>query len=235
MLRTIRRIITGAPLFAVPAMAADAGVQTGITSVGPALFLFSVAAALLLALVFRSAANHVFNWASGRLGQVRMRRALAEHSQSVLHDFIVPGAYGGLAKIDHAILVSGRILCIESKHCNGVVFGGEEDAQWSFLDGAHRRRFLNPLIRNEGRARALRQIVPGIPVSNVVVFTGAVEFATPPPQNVMRVDQLDDFIARHACGPSEETDASAAWRNVRSAMLRDEAARKDFDAQISFG
>jgi hypothetical protein len=235
MSRPIRRIITGTPLVAMPSMAADAGVQTGITSVGPTLFLFSIAAALLLALVFRSAANRVVTWITARLGQLRIRRALAGQSAYVQHDFIIPGAYGGLTKINHAVLVPSGILCIERKHCNGVVFGGEEDAQWSSVAGVKRHRFLNPLIRSEGRARALRRIAPGIPVDNLVVFTGSVEFTTPPPKNVIRVDQLESYIARHSFESDEVKDRDAAWLGVRSAILSDEAARKDFDAQISFG
>ncbi len=235
MFRPIRRIVTGAPLVAVPSMAADAGVQTGITSVGPAIFLFTVAAALLLALAFRSAANHGIGWVTSRIGQSRIRRALAERSNDVLHDFIIPGAHGGLAKIDHAILTSGGILCIETKHCSGIVIGGEDEAQWTNVDGVRRRRFLNPLIRNEGRTRALRRIVPGVPVDNLVIFTGAIEFTTPPPRNVIRVDQLESYIAKHVFGPSRIEDWDAVWLGVQSTILRDEAARKDFDAQISFG
>ncbi|MBT8081550.1 MAG: NERD domain-containing protein [Gammaproteobacteria bacterium] len=235
MLRPIRRFITGTPLVAVPAIAADPGTQTGITSVGPAMFLFTIASALLLVLVFRSAANRIVTWVTSRIGVFRIRRALAQHSKHVLHDFIIPGAHGGLAKIDHAIFTAGGILCIESKHCNGMVFGGKDEAQWTNVDGVHRRRFLNPLIRNEGRARALRRIVPGVPVDNLVIFTGAVEFPAPPAQNVIRVDQLESYVARHVFGPSRIEDWDAVWLSVRSAILRDEAARKDFDAQISFG
>ena len=114
MSKPVRRIVTSMPLIAVPAFAADSGVETGITSVGPALFLFTIAGALLLTLVFRSVANHVVNWVTGRIGQFRIRRALAQRSPDVLHDFIIPGAYGGLAKIDHAILTAGGILCIQT-------------------------------------------------------------------------------------------------------------------------
>jgi hypothetical protein len=162
MLHPTRRIITGVPLVAVPALAADGGVQTGITSIGPAMFLFTIAGAMLLTLAFRSVANHVAHFINGKIGQFRVRRALARRSPDVLHDFILPGAYGGLAKIDHAILTAGGILCIQTKHFNGIVFGSEDEAQWTNVDGVHRRRFLNPLIQNEGRTRALQNVVPDV-------------------------------------------------------------------------
>lgn len=228
-------MVTSAPLVAVPALAADSGMQTGITSVGPALFLFTIAGALLLTLVFRSVANHLALYVTGAIGQFRIRAALAKRSKDVLHDFILPGAYGGLAKIDHAILTAGGILCIQTKHFNGIVFGGPDEAQWTNVDGVHRRRFLNPLIQNEGRTRAIQKVVPDVPVENLVVFTGSVEFTSAPPRNVIHVRDLESYIARHVFGPSKIEDWDAVWLTINSALLRDADTRKDFSAQISFG
>ena len=44
-------LLSGSPLAALPALAAESDVQTGITSVGPAVFIFAIAGALLLAFV----------------------------------------------------------------------------------------------------------------------------------------------------------------------------------------
>jgi len=150
-----------------------------------------------------------------------------------LHDFILPGAYGGLTKIDHAILTAGGILCIQTKHYNGIIFGAEDEPQWTNVDGAIRRRFLNPMIQNAGRTRALQNVVPDVPVANVVVFTGAVEFPTAPSKNVIRVGNLDSYIAKFVFGPSKVKDWDAAWLTVKAAALTDEATRKDLQAQIS--
>jgi hypothetical protein len=235
MLKPIRKLLTSAPLVAMPALAADDGLPTGINSTGPAMFLFTIAGALLLTLVFRSVANHLVSWVTRRIGQFRIRRALEKRSPNVLHDFIIPGAYGGLARIDHAVLTAGGILCIQTKHFNGIVFGDADEAQWTNVDGVHRRRFLNPLIQNEGRTRALRQVVPDVPVDNLVIFTGSVEFTSAPPANVIHVSRLESYIARHVFGPSRVKDWDAAWLTVNAAVLKDEEARKDYAAQISFG
>ena len=228
-------MITSTPLVAVPALAADGGMQTGITSVGPALFLFTIAGALLLTLVFRSVANHIALYVTRMIGQFRIRSALAKRSKDVLHDFILPGAYGGLAKIDHAILTAGGVLCIQTKHFNGIVFGGPDEAQWTNVDGVHRRRFLNPTIQNEGRTRAIQKVVPDVPVENLVIFTGSVEFTSAPPKNVIHVRDLESYIAKHVFGPSKIEDWDAVWLTINAAVLRDTDTRKDFSAQISFG
>lgn len=230
----LRSVITGLPLVALPAIAAESSSATGVTSVGPAMFFFTVAAALILSLLFRHTATRLGNIAVQRLGNIRIRRALEKRTRDVLHDFILPGAYGGLAKIDHAILTSGGILCIKTVHCHGVVFGGEEEAQWTNVDGISRRRFLNPLIQNEGRRRALGDIVPDVPVANLVVFTGNVEFPNPLPSNVIRVSDLDSYIARYVFGPSKIEDWDAVWMSIKSAAMTDDATRADFKAQLGF-
>lgn len=235
MLKPVRTILASMPLVTLPSLAADAGYQTGITSVGPAIFIFTVAGALLLTLIFRQAANHAARLLTAQLGQWRIRNALDKRSPDVLHDFILPGAYGGLAKIDHAILTAGGILCIQTKHYNGIVFGGKDEAQWTNVDGVKRRRFLNPLIQNEGRRRALEKVVPDVPVANLVIFTGSVEFTSAPPANVIHVRDLENFIAKFVFGPSKVKDWDAAWLTVKAAAMTDAASRKDFAAQLSFG
>lgn len=235
MFKAIRNVLSAVPLIALPALAAEGELQTGITDVGPAKFLFTLAAALFLTLIFRSTATHLARYVTARIGQQRIRSALAKRSPNVLHDFILPGAYGGLAKLDHAVLTAGGILCVQTKHFNGVVFGGENEPQWTNVDGVTRRRFLNPLIQNEGRVRALKKVVPDVPVANLVIFTGSVEFTSPLPNNVIHVKQLASYVAKYVFGPSKIDDWHAVWLTVNAAAMTDEDTRKDFQAQVGFG
>jgi hypothetical protein len=231
----IRRIAMLLIFLATPAaLAADSVYTTGIVSTEPAMVFFAIAAVLIAGLLLRRAAGRLAQVIVSYIGELRVRRALGQHGSEQLHDVIVPGAYGGLARIDHAILTSGGILCIRTVHCHGIVFGGQDDAQWTHVDGISRRRFLNPLIQNEGRSRALRNVVPDVPVANLVVFTGNVEFPNPLPANVIRVDQIDDFLAGKPFGCNKVRDWDAAWMSVQAAVLGDEASRRDFNAQLSF-
>ena len=63
----IRTVLSSLPLMALPAVAADS-TTTGITSVGPAIFIFAIAAALLLTLLFRSTASHLINHVMAQFG-----------------------------------------------------------------------------------------------------------------------------------------------------------------------
>lgn len=210
-------------------------IATGLTNVGPALVVISAAAALLLTLMFRSSVTQLIRFITGKIGKRRVAKILAQKSASVLDDFILPGAFGGLTRIDHAILTSGGIICIQTKHCNGIVFGDPDEPQWTNVDGVQRRKFLNPKIQNEGRTKALQQAVPSVPIANLVVFTGAVQFTSPLEKNVIHVRELESYIAKFVFGPSKIKDWDAVWLTVNAALLNDEASRKDFDAQLSLG
>lgn len=233
MILLVRIVVSGSLLITLPASAAESAAITGITNVAPAAFIFAVAVALFLTLIFRSTASHVRAIATARIGALRIRRALDKRSPDVLHDFILPGAYGGLKKIDHAILTAGGILCIQTNHYNGIIFGAEDEPLWSNVDGVSRHRFLNPIIQNESRTRAVQNVVPEVPVANLVVFTGSVDFPTPPPKNVLHVRDLDSYIAKFVFGPSRVEDWDAVWLTVKSAALTDEATRRDLRAQIA--
>ena len=223
------------PAEAVP-VAADASseVAIGLLNVGPALFLIAIACALLLTLVFRTSATRVASLVTAEFGKRRIRRILQQKSRDVLEDFILPGAYGGLTKIDYAILTSGGIICIQTKHYNGIVFGGAEEPQWTNVDGIQRRKFLNPMIQNVGRTKALQKVVPKVPVANLVVFTGSVQFTSPLEKNVIHVRKLNSYIAKFVFGPCKIKDWDAVWMTVKAAALTDDETRKDLSAQLSF-
>jgi hypothetical protein len=223
---------------ACPSIAASldaaSDVVTGVTNIGIGVFVISIAIALLLTLFLRASATQIGRMITTRLGKRRIRKILAEKSASILDDFMLPGAYGGLTHIDHAVLTSGGILCIQTKHYNGLVFGNADEPQWTNVDGMHKRKFLNPLIQNEGRSRALKKVVPDVPVANLVVFTGSVQFASPLEKNVIHIRDLKNYIARFVFGPCKISDWDAVWLTVRAAALTDEESRKDFRAQLSF-
>lgn len=239
----IRRLLpyslsTAGTLIVLPSIAADgttdAEVVTGLTNTGIGLFVIAIAGALLLTLVFRASATHVARIVTEKIGKRRIHKILNARSPDLLEDFILPGAYGGLTRIDYAILTSGGILCIQTKHYNGIVFGGADEPQWSNVDGIQRRKFLNPLIQNEGRTKALQKVIPKVPVANLVVFTGTVQFTTPLEKNVIHVRKLNSYIAKFVFGPCKIEDWDAVWLTVKSAALTDEETRKDFRAQLSF-
>ncbi len=234
--RLAQHLSAGGLLAASPLGFAQANdTVTGITNLGPALVILAIAGGLLLTLLLRPTVTALARTVTEKLGRRRIAKILRAKSPHVLDDFIVPGAYGGLTRIDHAMLTGGGILCIQTKHYNGVVFGEPDEPQWTNVDGIQRRKFLNPQIQNEGRANALRKIVPELPVANLVVFTGSVQFTNARDKNVILLRDLESFIAKFEFGPSKIKDWDAVWLTMKSAALTDDESRKDFNAQVSFG
>ncbi len=209
-------------------------VTTGLTNHGPATLIIAAAAVLLLSLLLRGATARLSRFVSRKFGERRIRRVLRRRSPDILQDFILPGVYGGLTHIDYAVLTSGGIICIQTKHYNGTVVGGEDEPQWQNVDGTRRQRFLNPLIQNAGRTKAVQRAVPGVPVANLVVFTGSVHLTSTKSRNVIHVRDLDSYISRFVFGPCKIKDWDAIWLTLKAAALTDEDSRKDFHAQLSF-
>jgi hypothetical protein len=233
--RPLRNSIAAASLSAAwPSMAADQDAVTGLTNTGAGMLIIAIAAALLITLLFRASAAHVARAVTQRIGKHRMRKILHGRSADVIEDFILPGAYGGLTHIDYAILTSGGILCIQTKHYNGIVFGEAKEPQWTNVDGVHRRKFLNPLIQNEGRSKSLQNVVPKVPVASLVVFTGAVQFTSVLEKNVVHIRDLNSYISKFVFGPCKIKDWDAVWMTVKADALTDDESRKDFNAQLSF-
>jgi hypothetical protein len=206
----------------------------GLTSTGPSIFISAVAIALLLTLVFHASARHVARFTTEVMGRRRMNEILRDASPAVMEDLILPGAYGGLTCIDNVIMTAGGLFSIQTKQYNGTIIGGTDEPQWTNIDGIYRHNFLNPLIQNEGRTRSLQKVVPGVPVANLVVFTGEIQFASDLADNVIHIDDLRSYIANFEFGPSKIKDWDIVWQHIKNAALTDESSRKDFLAQLSF-
>lgn len=222
----------GAVLFANSSFAQsaeEAGV--GVSQSGAGWFFIAAAIIVLAALVLRSQPFHFTGQYRQWRAENRIRKTLRNCGRDVIHDFVLPGAYGGRSRIDHALLTKGGIICILARHYDGTIFGKPEDPQWLNVDGTIRRKFLNPMIQNEARVRALQKIVPGVPVRNLVVFTGDVHFSAERDKNVIHLDQLNSAIAMLRFGPCQVEDWDASWLSVKSAALDNSGRSERLAAQ----
>ncbi|HET6629215.1 MAG TPA: nuclease-related domain-containing protein [Woeseiaceae bacterium] len=216
------------------AVAPAGDVATGVSLSLVSASVIVVACLLLLLLLVRGSAARIRRAIGERRGRRRLRRVLRRRSPDLLENLIIPGAYGGLTKIDCAVLTSGGILCIQVKHCDGIVFGSEKEPQWKNVEGVRQRKFLNPVIQNAGRTKALQNVVPEVPVASLVVFTGPAQLTAPKVRNAVRLRDLDSYIAKFVFGPCRIKDWDGVWFTVKSAALTDEDSARDFRAQLSF-
>lgn len=93
----------------------------------------------------------------------------------VLDDILLPS--GGSTKttqIDHIVVLSYGIFCIETKSHSGWIFGTANDKYWTQVFYKYRNKFYNPLHQNYAHTEALRSLLsqnyPQAPVYSFVVF-----------------------------------------------------------------
>ena len=79
-----------------------------------------------------------------------------------------------------------------------------------------------------------RRPLPDVPVANLIVFTGDVQFTSPPEKNVIQVGRLDSYIAKFVFGPCKIEDWDAVWMTVKAAALTDEDSRKRLQCSAEF-
>jgi len=225
-------------LIVLPSIAAnrtgEVEVTAGLASTDIGMLVIAIGGALLLTWICSISTTRIARMVTDRRDRRRLLGILQAASTKLLHDFILPGAYGGLTRINHGVLTPTGVFCIQTKRYHGTVSGEADDPQWLHVDGNHRKTFLNPLIQNEGRTRALQNAVPGVPVANLVVFMDTASFATPMEDNVIHLRDLENYMANFTFEPCAATDLSETWPHLNIAVLTDEESRKDFNAQLSF-
>jgi len=122
---------------------------------------------------------------------------LSHKDYFIFNNIIVPSPYLGTTQIDHIIVSRFGIFVIESKRYNGWIFANTHRQQWTqTLPGGKKYQFHNPLFQNHAHVVALKEHMPfaGDRFFNLVVFSGACEFKTPMPSNVIHATELVDFI-----------------------------------------
>jgi len=164
-----------------------------------------------------------------------MQTALYGTHFDCISSFVLPHACDGLVQIDHAVLTSAGIVCIRTKHIDGIVHGSANDPQWRIADKGRVRSFLNPVIQNEGRVTALRRLLPDIPVASLVVASGNWRLADASIENVIPVSQAVEWLRAFESAGAECGNRHDAWQRLRAAALTDEDTLRDFRAQLSFG
>ena len=108
----------------------------------------------------------------------------------LLNGVLLPSG-GGTAQIDHILVSPAGVFVIETKDMNGWIFASPGQQRWTqtFIAGrwsrlvgirSHRFPFYNPLLQNEGHARALVKlgVVDPWEVRPVAVFVGDAELKT---------------------------------------------------------
>jgi hypothetical protein len=123
--------------------------------------------------------------------------SLSHKQYFIFNNIILPSDVTSSSQIDHVVVSAFGVFVIETKECNGWVFGDESSEQWTLTyQGGAKYPLRNPLKQNYGHIRALRGLLKfvGNNYHSLVVFEGDCEFKTPRIKNVLYLDELVEYI-----------------------------------------
>jgi hypothetical protein len=153
---------------------------------------------------------------------IRARRAIDNVISSVAYDelrnVLLPTGSGDQIHVNYLLLTQKGLLLIDLFDVKGMVFAGEKMAQWSIFGPKRHFMVSNPLPMLYDRVAAVRQFAgDDVQVVGRIVFSMSGEFPKGRPEDVIRLDELQDQF------PVVEKAAGAAaafadvWDRIRQA------------------
>ena len=147
-----------------------------------------------------------------------LRSAVTAAGSDHLVDMLVPDGMGGGFHVDFLLLTARGILVVDLRDIQGNIFGGDQMADWTVMDGPRRFTFTNPQSSLYDRIAAVKALAGEVPVEGRIVFTRRGKFPKGLPKWTLMVDSL------RAEFPSVDYDSGAVtrygehWQRVKSAV-----------------
>jgi hypothetical protein len=166
------------------------------------------------------AGSWVWRWYRHYRMRAALRAAVTATGSDHLVDMLVPDGMGGGFHVDFLLLTARGILVIDLRDVQGNIFGGDQMAEWTVMDGPRRFTFTNPQSALYDRIAAVKGVAGDVPVEGRIVFTRRGKFPKGLPKYTLMVDAL------HAEFPSGEHEALAetvakfneAWVKLKQAV-----------------
>ena len=154
-----------------------------------------------------------------RLRKAR-RAAVTGGAVEYLVDSLVPDGMGGGFHVDYLLLTRRGVVVIDLRDVRGNIFGGDQMAEWTVMDGSRRFTFTNPQSALYDRIAAVKAIAGDLPVEGRIVFTRRGRFPKGLPKWTLMIDALRDEMAG---GDAERPPESAAplhegWQRIKDAV-----------------
>src|SRR6202035_5565213 len=149
-----------------------------------------------------------------------LRTAVIAGASDHLINRLVPDGMGGGFHVDYLLLTLRGVVVIDLRDVRGNIFGGDQMAEWTVMDGPHRFTFTNPQGELYDRIAAVKALAGEVPVEGRIVFTRRGKFPKGLPKWTLMVDALRAEF--HL--PDFEAPAGRAgryregWRGLREAV-----------------
>jgi hypothetical protein len=145
-------------------------------------------------MVCAAALGFALSWAWRWYRQYRARKALRAAitvgSADYLIDTLVPDGMGSAFHVDFLLLTLRGVVVIDLRDVRGNIFGGDQMAEWTVMDGARRFTFTNPQSALYDRIAAVKAVAGDVPVEGRIVFTRRGKFPKGLPKWTLMIDAL---------------------------------------------
>ncbi len=171
----------------------------------------AVAFGFLLSLVWR--------WYRRYRARKALRTAVTAGASDHLVDSLVPDGMGGGFHVDYLLLTQRAVVVIDLRDVRGNIFGGDQMADWTVMDGPRRFTFTNPQGGLYDRIAAVKAVTGDVPVEGRVVFTRRGRFPKGLPKWTLMLDGLraefpnTDFVAA-----ASEARFREAWQRLKQSV-----------------
>jgi hypothetical protein len=173
-------------------------------------------ALIVAAAILGFIAAWILRWYRQYRLRAALRGAVTAAGSDYLVDMLVPDGMGGGFHVDFLLLTTRGILVVDLRDVSGNIFGGDQMAEWTVMDGPRRFTFTNPQSALYDRIAAVRGVAGEVPVEGRIVFTRRGKFPKGLPKYTLMVDSLN---AEFPGGEHESvTHFSDAWAKLKKAV-----------------
>ena len=159
-------------------------------------------------------------WYRARRVRLALRERISAVSLDHVRDVLVPDGNGGALHIDFALLTPRGLLVLDMRDVAGNVFGSDQMAEWTVMDGAQRSTFPNPQNTLYDRVAAVKALAGELSVEGRIVFMRRSVFPKGLPRFTLSIDSLsqefplgDRSLAERNAAPFQ-----AAWEAVKAQL-----------------
>ncbi len=149
-----------------------------------------------------------------------LRASVTGGATAHLIDSLVPDGMGGAFHVDYLLLTLRGVVVIDLRDVAGNIFGGDQMAEWTVMDGPRRFTFTNPQSALYDRIAAVKAVAGDVPVEGRIVFTRRGRFPKGLPKWTLMLDGLRaEFPSAEPGWPSDgDGRLKEGWARLKAAV-----------------
>ena len=124
------------------------------------------------------------------LVKLKIRGRVKKLGTKILSNIRLPDGVDGELYIDHIVLGRDKIIVVDVKHYDGLIYGNESLDQWTQVVNQKNFQFKNPLMQIQDHITAVQTILPEMRVEGMVLFAGRSRFPKRTPDGVFVLRDL---------------------------------------------